>query len=91
MQMTETNFKSETTLSKRQRTKVLNDQIRELKNLCQALDPFLPIEAGHQEILKKYQITEFDDPFKLTNRLILLLENAIEEKMKLEKEQTLDV
>ncbi|OFZ14683.1 MAG: hypothetical protein A2X86_18705 [Bdellovibrionales bacterium GWA2_49_15] len=53
-------------------------KIAELTQLAQTLDPYKGPTKQESKILKKYGITEFADPFLLTNQVLLLLENAIE-------------
>lgn len=58
---------------------ILASNVQELKDLCQNLDPYNPLSETDKEILKKYHIYDFFDPFTLTNKLILALEDALEE------------
>ncbi len=59
----------------------LDRKIEELKKLCGELDPFNKISKGHKKLLTKYGLNEIADPFELSNRLILLVENAIMEQL----------
>ncbi|MBI2521236.1 MAG: hypothetical protein HYV97_12485 [Bdellovibrio sp.] len=53
-------------------------KIAELTLLAQTLDPFKGPTKQESKILKKYGIADFADPFLLTNQVLLLLEEAIE-------------
>ena len=66
----------------------LRHQAEELKTLCDRFDPFAPDTAPDvRELLHKYSLKKEDgsDPFQITNELILLLENTLEELQKREK------
>lgn len=64
----------------------LEQKIADLKKICHEIDPHAPISPGLQKKLAHYHITDWDDPFTLTNRLLVLLEESIE-KLELEKRQ----
>lgn len=68
---------------KYERAKFLQKQINELQKLCDELDPYSEICAEHKKVLNKYGIADLNDPFSLTNRLILMLEDSIEELEKI--------
>ncbi len=53
-------------------------KIAELTQLAQTLDPYKGPTKQESKILKKYGITDYADPFLLTNQVLLLLEDAIE-------------
>lgn len=65
----------------------LEQKIGELKKLCGELDPFSKISKSHRKLLSKYGLNEISDPFELSNRLILLVESALTQKMKREEKQ----
>ncbi len=50
-----------------------------LKELCHNLDPYSPISQGDVEKLAAVGINTIDDPFHLTNVLILYVEDTLEE------------
>ncbi len=58
---------------------LLEQKIADLKNLCLTIDPYSPLNDQDKELLNRYQIYDFYDPFMLTNKLILALEDALEE------------
>ena len=66
----------------------LTTTVRELNGLCNDLDPYLPIPDDMKIMLKNYGIEDFYDPFDITNQLLLLLENSIEELRRLETDIT---
>ncbi|MBT3586150.1 MAG: hypothetical protein HN509_14685 [Halobacteriovoraceae bacterium] len=59
-------------------------KIKKLNKLCNQLDPYLPIPEDTQAELREFHITDFFDPFTITNKLLVLLEDSIEELHKLE-------
>ena len=71
------------TLSKPERIQELSNVIEELNTLCRDLDPYQPIDTKTQEQLKRYGVFEIDNPFVITNKLVLILENAVEELIEL--------
>jgi len=61
----------------------LEVKIAELKDLCQNLDPYSPLSEKAKSKLLGHGINEFDNPFTITNKLLLLLEDSISEQLKL--------
>jgi hypothetical protein len=57
----------------------LQKRVQELRQICDQLDPYSPIPKRMQKKLAKYQINELNNPFEVTNRLLLLLEDSLEE------------
>ena len=57
----------------------LNRKAEILKELCLNIDPYKPFDEGTQEILTQLGIKDLDDPFRVTNQLILRMENVLEE------------
>ena len=53
-------------------------RIAELTQIAQTLDPYKGPSKQESKILKKYGITDYADPFLLTNQVLLLLEDSIE-------------
>lgn len=68
----------------------VHDRIESLKELCNKLDPYKPISADLKNELAQFQITEYCDPFVITNKLLLLLEDSIEELYKLQNKRLTD-
>ncbi len=64
----------------------LEQQLTDLKFLCDNLDPYAAINPDHIDLIKKYQIKDLDNPFAITNQLLTLVENTIE-KLENIKEQ----
>jgi hypothetical protein len=50
-----------------------------LKKICDSLDPFSLIENPMKEMLAEVDILEWEDPFQLSNHLIFLMENTLQE------------
>ena len=63
----------------------LEGRIQVLRSLCQEIDPYTPLKSEVREQLKELGIDDGEDPFALTNRLLLLMEDALEEFHKLNK------
>jgi phage terminase large subunit-like protein len=57
----------------------LNSRAEILKRLCHELDPYAPINEEDTKALHAMGITQTDDPFHLTNILILYVEDTLEE------------
>lgn len=57
----------------------LENRIRVLGEICNNLNPYLPITEEFKLSLKDFNIMEFNDPFKITNALLILLEDTIDE------------
>lgn len=60
--------------------------ISKLKGICHEIDPYTELTLSMKERLIDVGIEEFDDPFALTNKLLFITENAIEELAKLKEE-----
>lgn len=64
----------------------LNRQAEELRWICDRFDPFSPPDEEIRGLLNRYLPPEEEyDPFNITNQLILLLENTLEELQSREK------
>lgn len=50
-----------------------------LKKLCHEIDPYSSLTNEQINLLKGLEIVQFDDPFLLTNQLLLLTEDTLEE------------
>lgn len=57
----------------------LKARIQKLGQLCNELNPYGAISDDHKKILMSYDILDFSDPFKITNQLLVLLEDSIDE------------
>ena len=67
------------------RVKLLTQRVEILNDLCTNLDPYKDIPVKFQEALGEFGIYETSDPFTVTNKLVILLEESIEELQKLEE------
>ena len=56
--------------------------INELKCFVDSFDPYAPITNQDKAYLASLGIYKLDDPFKVTNQLISLLEELIEKEQK---------
>ena len=72
-----------------ERIDFLANNINVLNGLCLKLDPYKSVSDEQKKILKEYNIEDFHDPFKVTNQLLLLLENYIEELHNLQNNETI--
>lgn len=59
-------------------------RIKKLGDFCNELNPYVEISNEQKMFLMDHNILEFNDPFKITNQLLMLLEDSIEELHKLE-------
>ena len=59
--------------------KELNGRASALKEMCLKLDPYQPLTEGEIGDLEELGIKNIDDPFRLTNELILKMEDTLEE------------
>ena len=57
----------------------LETRIKKLSDICNELNPYQPVSDDFKKRLKEFNILEFNDPFKITNALLLLLEDTIDE------------
>ena len=57
----------------------LEKKIERLKYICDHLDPYTKKDADINERLEEFQLQNIEDPFELTNKLLLMMENTIEE------------
>jgi hypothetical protein len=53
-----------------------------LEKLCKTLDPFLVLTAEQEKALKLLGIEDKLNPYELTNTLVFLLEESIQEQQK---------
>lgn len=57
----------------------LEARIIRLGEICNELNPYQPISDDFKKSLREFNILEFEDPFKITNALLILLEDTIDE------------
>lgn len=65
--------------SKQKRVERLESLIEKLNTICSNLDPYNPIPSKMRAMIEELDIIKIDDPFTLTNQLVVLLEDAVEE------------
>lgn len=61
----------------------LESRIQKLKSLCQDVDPYGQMSDKIIADLNEVGITETYDPFSITNQLLLMLEDSIQEQINL--------
>ncbi len=66
---------------------ILEKKLEDLKMLCQELNPFAKISVEMRNRLRSFNLHEIDDPFLLTNHMIMLTEDTIE-KLEILKAQS---
>ena len=54
-------------------------RIKMLSDICNELNPYTEIPEDLKMKLMNYNILDFSDPFKITNQLLMLLEDTIDE------------
>ena len=54
----------------------LSKRLNILSELCLDLNPYLPLDDETKNQLKEFHITEFHDPFTITNKLLVLLDEV---------------
>jgi hypothetical protein len=57
----------------------LSHRAEVLKELCHRLNPYEPIASQDLKALQEVGISQIEDPFHLTNTLILYVEDTLEE------------
>lgn len=72
---------------KTDKIKSLEQTINILKNLCNTINPYEKISDQQKKILAQFHITDFYDPFTITNKLLVLLEDSIEELQQLKNKE----
>ncbi|MCY4523755.1 MAG: hypothetical protein OXB84_03340 [Halobacteriovoraceae bacterium] len=67
----------------------LKKEIEVLRSICKQINPYGPISSGIKQKLADYEITDWDDPFALTKKLLVLLDDSMEklkEKKRIKKQ-----
>lgn len=57
----------------------LEARIKDLGEICQEIDPYQTVSDELKMRLLNYNILDLSDPFKITNQLLVLLEDTIDE------------
>lgn len=57
----------------------LENRIKKLGEICNELNPYLPVSPEFKMRLREFNIQEATDPFQVTNALLRLLEDSINE------------
>jgi hypothetical protein len=66
----------------------LKRKVTALKKLANEMDPYGDLSLKHRRSLEKFGIVDHGDPFAITNRLLLLLEDSLTELSKRQSDQT---
>ena len=66
-------------ISDKNRVKILENNIGILNKLCSCLNPYKDITDEQKKLLEKFHIHDFHDPFAVTNKLLVILEDFVEE------------
>ncbi len=67
-------------------TALSDEKIEQLKRLSQELDPFNEISNEQKLELAIFGITDFSDPFVITNKILKILEENLNQRIKNGKE-----
>jgi ribosomal protein L30/L7E len=59
-----------------------------LKQLCLNLDPYAPMDDEQKQTLLGLGLKDINDPFRVTNELIMQMENVLEEIQKRQNKET---
>lgn len=57
----------------------LENRIKVLSDICNDINPYAEISNDQKMQLMNFNILDFSDPFKITNQLLVLLEDSIDE------------
>ncbi len=68
------------------RLEELRVKVKKLNALVGDLDPYQPLSVEVQAELRSFGVLVLDDPFAITNQLVIILEDMIEELQRLETE-----
>ena len=66
-----------------QKKEFLQQQIETLRKLCDHINPYEDLSPQVQKQLQQFRIINLEDPFWITNQLLALLEDSIEELQRL--------
>ena len=62
-----------------EKIQALEERIQKLDSICNELNPYTPVPEEFKKRLREFNIMEFEDPFKITNALLRLIEDSIDE------------
>ncbi len=65
----------------------LKSRAQTLRRLCEDLDPYSPLTHKEKELLESLGVFDYNDPFQLTNELIMRMEDTLEEILKRESDE----
>jgi len=57
----------------------LKSRAQFLRELCENLDPYSPLTREDKDLLESLGVYSHEDPFQLTNELIMKMEDTLEE------------
>ncbi|HLE12992.1 MAG: hypothetical protein A2504_17745 [Bdellovibrionales bacterium RIFOXYD12_FULL_39_22] len=66
---------------------LLKRKVSFLNSICNELNPYLPIPEHIKKKLQMVRIDNFSDPFEITNRLVVILEDSVEELQALQAQE----
>ncbi len=79
----ESDFKK---LPSENKIELLKRRVSYLNDICNTLNPYAPITIDMQKKLQRFHIKDLNDPFSITNKIVVMLENSVEDMHQLEKE-----
>lgn len=62
-----------------EKVRELEARVKKLSDICTELNPYAPITDDLKMRLMDFHILDLSDPFKVTNTLLMLLEDTIDE------------
>ncbi|EQC46530.1 hypothetical protein [Bacteriovorax sp. Seq25_V] len=57
---------------------IVDEQLAELRKLCETINPYEELSLEEKLRLQEFGITDFSNPFYITNQLLFILEENIQ-------------
>ena len=67
---------------------VSDERMEELKILCHELDPFQQMSLEQKLRLQEFGVKDLSNPFEITNKLLLILEENLQYRKKINDHQS---
>jgi len=69
----------------------LKSRAQLLRELCENLDPYSPLTNEERDLLESLGVYNYEDPFQLTNELIMKMEDTLEEILTRENSEDIKI
>lgn len=69
----------------------LKSRAQLLRELCENLDPYAPLTKEERDLLESLGVYNYEDPFQLTNELIMKMEDTLEEILTRESSEAANI